>query len=425
MARKLARAGAVLLGKTHMHEFAYGITNHNAHYGPAHNPWALDHISGGSSGGSAVAIAAGLCVASAGTDTGGSIRVPAAMCGIVGLKPTFGRVSVFGTVPLAPSFDHVGPLARSVPDAAILLGLLAGRDSLDPTSSAHRVEDYRSALRKPLQKFRLGRPRELYWDKLDREVRRATEAAVRDMEKHGAVVREVSLPHLRESNEAATNISLAEARHVHESAGYFPARASEYSDDVRQRIKAGVQVPATKYLEGLDVRKRIRAEFDAAFQDVDAIVGPTVPVPAPPIDAEYVPIDGEQIGVRPALVGMNRPANFTGLPAISVPCGSTRGGLPVGLQLIGRAFDEATLLRIAYSYERSHDWNTRHPRLEQAVRERGSVQAPAFRRACAESIGLKADATKMFRDRACTKSMETFMRVVSLVSPRPSNLAVE
>src|ERR1035437_2572826 len=205
VARKLARAGAILLGKTNMHEFAYGITNNNAHYGPVHNPWAPDRISGGSSGGSAAAIAAGLCVASVGTDTGGSIRIPSAMCGIVGLKPTFGRVSVYGTVPLAPTFDHVGPLARSVRDAAILLGMLAGRDRLDPTSSAHRVEDFRAALRQPLRKFRLGRPREYYWEKLDGEVRRAAEAAVRDMESRGAVVREISLPHLRESNEAATN----------------------------------------------------------------------------------------------------------------------------------------------------------------------------------------------------------------------------
>jgi aspartyl-tRNA(Asn)/glutamyl-tRNA(Gln) amidotransferase subunit A len=190
-----------------------------------------------------------------------------------------------------------------------------------------------------------------------------TEAAVRDLVKRGAVVREISLPHLHEANEAATNISVAESRYVHQAAGYFPARAGEYSDDVRQRIKAGVQVPATKYLEGLDVRKRIRAEFDAAFQDVDAIVGPTVPVPAPPIGAEHVRIAGEDIAIRPALVGLNRPANFTGLPAISVPCGFTSSGLPVGLQLIGRAFDEATLLRIANCYERSHEWGTRHPRL--------------------------------------------------------------
>lgn len=362
-ARKLARAGAILLGKTNMHEFAYGITGSNAHYGPARNPWAPDRISGGSSSGSAVAIAAGLCAASVGTDTGGSIRVPSAMCGIVGLKPTFGRIGVFGTLPLAPSFDHVGPMAHSVTDAAILLGLLAGRDSRDPTSSAHPVDDYRATLRKPLRKFRLGRPRERYWDKLDDEVRHAAEAAVRDLEKHGAIVREISLPHLRDSNEAATNMSLAEARHVHEAAGYFPGSAVEYTDEVRQRIDAGGHVPAIKYLEGLEMRKRMCAEFETAFREVDAVVAPTVPIPAPLIGVENIEIAGEQIGVRPTLVGMSRPANFTGLPAISVPCGFTREGLPVGLQLIGRAFDEATLLRIAFGYEQAHEWRARHPRL--------------------------------------------------------------
>jgi aspartyl-tRNA(Asn)/glutamyl-tRNA(Gln) amidotransferase subunit A len=273
-------------------------------------------------------------------------------------------VSVFGTVPLAPTFDHVGPLARCVSDAAILLGVVAGSDPLDPTSSAHRVEDFKAVLRKPLRKFLLGLPREYFWEKLDGEVRRATEAAVRDMEKHGATVREISLSHLSESADAAANISLAEARYGHETAGYFPAHAHEYGEEVRQRIDAGGKVLATQYLAGLDVQKRVRAEFDAAFQEVDAIVAPTAPVPAPPIGAEYIEVDGEQIGVRAALVGMNRPANFTGHPAISVPCGFTRDGLPVGLQLIGRSFDESALLRIAFAYEQAHEWRSRHPRLD-------------------------------------------------------------
>jgi aspartyl-tRNA(Asn)/glutamyl-tRNA(Gln) amidotransferase subunit A len=364
VARKLARAGAVLLGKTNLNEFAYGITGGNAHYGSAHNPWALDRMPGGSSAGSAVAIAAGLCAASLGTDTGGSIRVPSALCGTVGLKPTFGRVSIFGTMPLSPSLDHVGPMARSVADAAILLGLIAGRDPLDPTSSPNPIEDFRDALRKPLRRFRLGRPREHFWERLDPEVRRLAEAAVRDMEKRGAAVREVSLPHLKESLDAATEISLAEALHVHEAAGYFPARAADYGEEVRQRIDSGGKVPATRYLAGFDVRKKLLAEFDAAFQDVDAIVAPTVPVPAPLIGAESVQIDGVQTGVRPAIVGHSRPANFTGLPAISIPCGYTRDGLPVGLQIIGRAFDEAMILRIAFSYERANDWGARHPPCE-------------------------------------------------------------
>ena len=184
------------------------------------------------------------------------------------------------------------------------------------------------------------------------------------MEKRGAVVREVSLPHLKESLDATTDISLAEALHIHEPAGYFPARAAEYGEEVRQRIEAGGKVLANRYLAGFDVRKQLQAEFDAAFQEVDAIVAPTVPVPAPLIGAETVQIGGEQIGVRPAIVGLCRPANFTGLPAISIPCGFTRDGLPVGLQLIGRAFDETTLLRIAFSYERANDWRARRPPIE-------------------------------------------------------------
>jgi aspartyl-tRNA(Asn)/glutamyl-tRNA(Gln) amidotransferase subunit A len=363
-ARRLGRTGAVLLGKTNLNEFAYGITGSNAHYGPVHNPWALDRISGGSSAGSGAAVAAGLCAASVGTDTGGSIRTPSAFCGVVGLKPTFGRVSVFGTFPLAPSLDHVGPLARSVADAAILLGAIAGRDPLDPTSSPRPVADYLGTLRKPLRKFRLGRPREHYWEKLDAEVRGAADAAVRDMEKRGAVVREVSLPHLKASLDSANDISLAEALHVHEAAGFFPVRAADYGEEVGQRIESGAKVPAHRYLAGFDVRKRLLAEFEAAFQDVDAIVAPTLPVPAPLIGAETLQIDGEETAARPAIVGHSRPANLTGLPAISIPCGFTRAGLPIGLQFIGRALDEATLLRVALSYERTNDWRARHPRVE-------------------------------------------------------------
>ncbi len=360
-ARKLFRAGAVLLGKTNLNEFAYGITGENAHYGPAHNPWSLGRMTGGSSAGSGAAIAAGLCVASLGTDTGGSIRVPSAFCGTVGLKPTFGRVSVFGTMPLSPSLDHVGPMAHSVADAAILLGAIAGRDPLDPTSSTKPVEDFRAALKKPLRKFRLGRPRQHYWEKLDGEVRRIAEAALHDMEKRGAFVTEVSLPHLKESLDAATEISLAEALHVHQAAGYFPARAGDYGEEVRLRIESGAKVPAHRYLAGFDVKKRLVEEFDAAFQSVDAIVAPALPVPAPPIGAESVLVEGGEIATRPAIVGHCRPANFAGLPAISVPCGFTSEGLPVGLQFIARAFDETNLLRIARSYEEAHEWTERHP----------------------------------------------------------------
>ncbi len=358
---RLRRAGAIVLGKTNLHEFAYGVTTNNPHFGPTRNPWDTTRIPGGSSGGSAAAVAAGLCFASLGSDTGGSIRIPAALCGIVGLKPTFGRVSCHGVVPLCPSFDHVGLLARTVADAAILLGGVAGHDRLDGTTARRLVPDYRSGLRRPLRKFRLGRPREYFWEKLDAEVRRAVEAASLSFERCGAVVEEISLPHIAESVEPSTHIALAEARYFHESAGYFPARAADYSEEVRKRLEMGAKVRAVDYLKALEVRKVVQGDFEAAFARVDAILAPTAPIVAPRISEERVRIGSEEESVRSALLRLNRPANLTGLPAISVPCGFTPAGLPVGLQLIGRAFDEATLLRIACAYEQATEWHKQHP----------------------------------------------------------------
>ena len=364
--RRLRRAGAVLLGKTNLHEFAYGITSENPHFGATHNPWLTSRISGGSSGGSAAATAAGLCVASIGSDTGGSIRIPAALCGIVGLKPTFGRVSVHGVFPLAPSFDHVGPLARSTTDAALLLAVIAGRDPRDPTSVARDCGDLiRLAARrknKP-KKLRLGRPKEYFWTQLDPEIRRLTEAALLFLVEQGAAVEEISLPTVEHTFEPSNTITLVEARKVHESAGYFPARASEYGDDVQHRLELGGTVRAVDYLTAQEALQRSRAEFEAALSKVDAIVTPTTPIAAPVVGAECVLETGVEESARSALIRLNRPGNFTGLPAISVPCGFTSGGLPVGLQLIGRAFGEATILSLAHCYEQAHHWSSRHPEL--------------------------------------------------------------
>ncbi len=361
-ARRLARAGAVLIGKTNLHEFAYGITSENPDYGPARNPWALDHIAGGSSGGSAAALAAGLCFASVGTDTGGSIRIPAALCGVVGLKPTFGRVSSYGVVPLARSLDHVGPLARTVGDVAILLRIIAGRDPLDPTSAAKPVPDYPRALRGRRSRLRLGLPCEYFFERIDEQVKQAIEAAERVFAKLGAQIEEVSLPHLVDSLEPSTHIALAEARHFHETAGYFPAHAGEYGEDVRRLLDKGASVSAVHYLKALEARQAVLGDFKAAFDRVDAILAPTVPVPAPRLGETMLMVGGEQETVRSALIRLNRPGNFTGLPAISVPCGFTHDGLPIGLQLIGRAWDEARLLQIAHAYERATKWHTRRPK---------------------------------------------------------------
>ncbi len=347
---RLRRAGAIVLGKTNLHEFAYGVTTNNPHFGPTRNPWGTACIPGGSSGGSAAAVAAGLCFASVGSDTGGSIRIPAALCGIVGLKPTFGLVSCRGVVPLAPSLDHVGPLARTVTDAAVLLSALTGRKT-DKVSRPRK------------RRLRLGWPREYFWEKLDDEVRRLAEAAARSFEREGASIEEVSLQRLHDSVEPSAQVALAEARHFHESAGYFPARAADYSQEVRKRLELGGEIRATNYLRALEVREQVRAEFDAALGRVDALLAPTVPLAAPRIGEERVRVGAEEESVRGALLRLNRPANFTGLPAISVPCGFTRAGLPVGLQIIGRAFDEADLLRIASIYEQAHRWHAARPPL--------------------------------------------------------------
>ena len=346
--RRLRRAGAIVLGKTNLHEFAYGVTTNNPHFGPTRNPWDVARIPGGSSGGSAAAVAAGLCFASVGTDTGGSIRIPAALCGIVGLKPTFNLVSCQGVVPLAPSLDHVGPLAHTVGDVAILLGILAGRviGESSPRQKKH---------------LRLGWPREYYWERLDDEVRRLAEAAAQSFERAGASIEEISLPRLYESVEPSTQVALAEARHLHESAGYFPALAADYSEEVRKRLERGGEIRAIDYLRALEVRTQVRADLDAALDRLDALLAPTVPVAAPRIGEERVRVGTEEESVRGALLRLNRPANFSGLPAISVPCGFTRAGLPVGMQIIGRAFDEASLLRIARAYEQAHRWCSVHP----------------------------------------------------------------
>lgn len=358
-AKLLADAGAILLGKTNMHEFAYGITGENPHYGPSRNPWAPDRISGGSSGGSVVAVATGMGFGSLGTDTGGSIRVPSALCGTVGLKPTFGLVSTAGVVPLGVSFDHVGPLARSVTDACILLEAVAGE-----YPRGKKRPDYRKLRASRPRRFRVGVPKHLYFDRVDSEVRRLVEAAAKKFETLGARVEEVPLPRLVQAVEQATNLIVAEASAYHEAQGYFPARAAEYGDDVRGHLEYGHKVLAVDYLRGLTARQEIIADFEAAFENVDVILAPTSPIPAPPVGESQVRIEGQrETATRAELLRFTRPANLNGMPALSIPCGFTRAGLPVGLQLMGPKWSEAHLLSIALAYEEATEWHKRHPEL--------------------------------------------------------------
>ncbi len=356
VASRLAAAGTILLGKTNMHEFAYGITNENPHYGAVHNPWAIDRISGGSSGGSAAATTAGMCFASLGTDTGGSIRIPAALCGIVGLKPTYGSVSVSGVIPLAPSFDHAGPLARGVVDACILLQAIAGK-----YPAAADRPDFRKLRRTRPPRFRLGWPKDYFFERIDPEVRRAIDAAAKVFEKIGGRIQQVPLPRLADAQEPSTNIALAEATRYHQSQGFYPAHLADYGEDVSGRLEMGMQVRAVQYLRAFEVKRQVETDFDSAFQRVDAILAPAVPIAAPRIGEGEVIIEGHQETVRSALVRLNRPANLTGHPAISIPCGVTRDGLPVALQLLAPKWGEATLLAIALGYEEATDWHRRTP----------------------------------------------------------------
>jgi len=345
--RALRRAGAIIVGKTNLHEFAYGITTENPHYGSTRNPWDLERVAGGSSGGSAVALATGMAFAALGTDTGGSIRIPASLCGIVGLKPTYGRVSCRGVIPLSRSLDHVGPLARSAADAALLLELLSEARHSFRSPFSMRKSSTRTPRRAELRKIMFGRPSKFFFDRLDEEVQSAIETAMNRFEKAGAEVVEISLPDAANSGEAGTQIALAEARRYHESQGYYPARAEEYGDDVRKRLKQGATVRAIDYLQAMETRDRAASEFDAAFACADVIIAPATPVAATRIGESIVKIRGEEETIRSAMVRFSRPANLSGNPALSIPCGWTKNGLPIGLQLIGKRWDERTLLQIA------------------------------------------------------------------------------
>jgi aspartyl-tRNA(Asn)/glutamyl-tRNA(Gln) amidotransferase subunit A len=356
VAARLSAAGATLIGKTNLHEFAYGITSENPHFGPVHNPWAQDRISGGSSGGSAAAVACGMGFASLGTDTGGSCRIPPALCGIVGLKPTFGLVSLEGVVPLAVSLDHAGVLVRSIADACIVLEAIAGK-----YPPGMRPPNWRKLHEQRPKRIRLGWPTHFFFDRVDGEVRRALDGAAKTFESLGARIEEVGLPALAEAVEPSTDLALAEATHYHQSQGYFPGRASQYGPDVRGRLEAGTRVPAVAYLRAFDVKRALEKDFEAAFQRVDAILAPTSPISAPRIGEDEIELNGKKDTVRSLLVGMCRPANFTGLPAVTIPCGFTSSRLPIGLQLIGPRWEERKLLAIAYAYQQATSWHEQHP----------------------------------------------------------------
>jgi aspartyl-tRNA(Asn)/glutamyl-tRNA(Gln) amidotransferase subunit A len=353
---RLEAAGAVSMGKLNMHELAYGITSANPHFGPVRNPWDVERSPGGSSGGAGAAVAAETVFAALGSDTGGSIRIPASFCGTVGLKPTYGRVSRYGALPLGYSLDHMGPLARTVRDAAVVLEVIAGHDWRDDTSSRRPVDSYVPAEGCSIRGLAIGVPENYFFERLDPDVEAAVRAAIQLAARLGAVVKPVRVPDVAALNAVARVILLAEA-----SAQAEPhlAKRAQFGADVLALFDQGRLLAATDYVNAQRLRRRLRGQFDRIWEGVDCLLTPTTPNLAPRIGETTVNLGGVEEDVRLASTRLVRGINALGYPALSIPCGAPpgvpsgpgRSGLPVGLQLIGAAFQEALILRVGAALE--------------------------------------------------------------------------
>ncbi len=355
--RRLREQGVVLLGKLNMHEWAFGGTSVVSHFGPPHNPWALDRISGGSSGGSGAALAASLCLGSLGSDTGGSIRIPASMCGIVGLKPTYGRVSKHGVVPLSDSLDHAGPMTRSVEDAALVLQAIAGPDPNDLATEDLPVPDYLAALSGEVRGLRVGVPDKEVLSGLDQEVETSFQQAVRTLEGLGALLVDVEIPSLQQATAIWLAIAGPEAAAFHRR--NMEERPQDFSEQVRLRLQLGLQLRAVDYLRGLEGQEQLQMQVEKLYARIDVLVTPTTAFTATRIEDELA-----ASGRESSIHRFTCPFNLTGQPAISLPCGFDSQGLPVGLQIVGRPFDEETVLRVAHAYEQASEWHLQRPPLD-------------------------------------------------------------
>ncbi len=354
----LRAAGAVLLGKTNMLEFAYAAVHDD--YGPSLNPWDVHRSASGSSSGSAVAVAAGMGYGSLGSDTGGSIRLPAAYTGIVGLKPSYGRVSRHGVVPVSWSADHVGPMTRTVADAAAMLTVIAGADAADPTASTTAVPNYLAALDgRSARPIRVGVPTAWLNRRVAPEVRDIVETAISVLADGGATLTEVALPDPGDAVAALMAILMPEAAAWH--LRWLRERPEDYSPAVRERLELGVVTPAVRYLQGQQARRTLTEAFLTAMADVDVLAMPTAPTAATPLESDLTVGDDADPDALAALVDFTAPFDLTGFPAISVPCGFTAAGLPVGMQLVGRPWREDLLLAVAHRYEQATSWHRRMP----------------------------------------------------------------
>jgi aspartyl-tRNA(Asn)/glutamyl-tRNA(Gln) amidotransferase subunit A len=362
--QRLKDAGTIRLGSLQMVEFAYGPTGHNPHYGPVHNPWNVDHITGGSSSGSGSAVAARLTFAALGSDTGGSIRMPAHFCGVTGLKTTVGRISRAGAMPLSQSLDTVGPLARTVEDCALLLGLMAGADPSDPTAVSSEVPDYVAATRGSLKGLTVGVPAAFYVADLDADTARILDETVATLKREGAQVVQVELPDQRQLTAACQFVLAVEAAAFHKR--WMIERPQDYGPQVLMRLQNGLAIPAVSYLEAMRWRGPALAAHLAATAGVDAVLAPVAPAAAPTIAESDVGNSPDAEAMIQRLTRFTRPVNYLGLPSLSIPAGFTGGGLPVGMQLIGHPLDEATLLRAGAAFQRATDFHARCPEMEMA-----------------------------------------------------------
>ncbi len=365
---RLREAGAVILGKTNMHEWANGGTTINPFYGTTRNPWDTERIAGGSSGGSAAGLAAGLCLGSIGTDNGGSVRNPASLCGIVGFKPTYGRVSRFGHVPGDGGFstNHVGVFSKTARDCALILQAVAGADPKDPNSADAPVPDYAGGMDAGIEGLRVGIVMDYFDRSMTRPVREAFTAAQRQLQSLGATMVEVAVPHIDTTRFVWPCITRPE--NVVENLPYLKARPRDYSPRLLLQNIGAMLIPAEAYVTAQRIRRMLCREFDEAFAQVDLIAAPTAAVPAPTIEESrraVMEVDGEEIRLEGAGVNFRSlfttPFNLTGLPALSVNCGFTGGGLPIGLQLVGPRFSEERVLRAAHAYEQAAGWYRRRP----------------------------------------------------------------
>jgi aspartyl-tRNA(Asn)/glutamyl-tRNA(Gln) amidotransferase subunit A len=358
--QRLKDAGTIRLGSLQMAEFAYGPTGHNTHYGPVHNPWGLDRVTGGSSSGSGAAVAARLTFAALGSDTGGSIRMPAHFCGVTGLKTTVGRISRAGAMPLSQSLDTVGPLARTALDCALLLGLMAGADADDPTAVAGPLPDYMAATRESIKGLKIGVPAAFYVDDLDPEVERILDDTITVLKREGADIVQVELPDQRQLTAACQLVLAVEAAAFHKR--WMIERPQDYGPQVLMRLQNGLAIPGVSYLEAMRWRGPALAAYLAAVAGVDAVIAPVAPVAAPTIAESDVGNSPDAEAVIQRLTRFTRPINYLGLPALAIPSGFTKSGLPVAMQLIGRSFDEAMLLRIGAAFQRATDFHARVPK---------------------------------------------------------------